>query len=152
MSDADFAKDPLASNSVSGVCSFIASNLVGWSSCKQTRVAQSTCEAEALSCLDGINELEYLGDLLRELKLDDSLKAPSTVFNDNQGCLASVEDGGAFKRNKHYRIRLNRCRAAVREGLCAFKYRPTSEMTADGLTKQLDLQTIFAVLEFCKPF
>lgn len=60
MSDSDLARDHQSSISVSGVCSFVGQNLVGWFSFKQTRVAQANCEAEVLSVLDGINELEYL--------------------------------------------------------------------------------------------
>ena len=145
MADADFARDPLESISVSGVASFVGENLVGWSSFKQNRVAQATCEAEVLSCLDGVNELEYLRDLLDELKLAEYINEPSTIYNDNQSCLASVENGGSFKSSKHFRIRLNRCRKAVRDGLCAFAYRPTEDMTADGLTKQLSFESMVRV-------
>lgn len=140
MSDADHARDPLESISVSGVCSFVANNLVGWSSFKQTRVAQATCEAEVLSCLDGVNELEYLRDFMDELRLKEYVEKPSVIYNDNQSCLASVESGGCFKSNKHYRIRLNRVRKAVRDGLCSFAYRSTDTMIADGLTKPLSFE------------
>ena len=142
MADADFARDPVESISVSGVCSFVGPNLVGWSSFKQNRVAQSTCESEILSCLDGVNELEYLRDLLAELKMNEYIGGPSTIYNDNQGCLSSVQNGGAFRSSKHYKVRLNRVRKAVRDGLCVFRYRATDEMTADGLTKPLSFDAM----------
>lgn len=74
---------------------------------------------------------------MRELKLFDFIEKPSVIFNDNQGCLSSIENGGSFKRNKHYRIRLNRCSKAVADKMCTVQYKSTSLMIADCLTKQL---------------
>lgn len=150
MSDSDHARDIKTSKSVSGVCSFVAGCLVGWSSFKQTRVAQSTCEAEVLSVLDGVNELEYIRDFLRELKLTEFVSRPSELFNDNQGCLSSVDNGGLFRANKHYRIRLNRVRRAVSEGLCVVKYRSTKMMIADALTKPLGFDQIVELWKAAK--
>ena len=82
---------------------------------------------------------------MSELQLTEFIERPSIVFNDNQGCLASIDNGGSFKANKHYRVRLNRVRKAVRDGLCEFAYRPTAEMTADGLTKPLPFETMVKI-------
>lgn len=74
MSDSDLTRDHKSSVSVFGVCLFVADNLVEWTSFKQTRIAQVTCEAEVLSLvLDGINEFEYLREFLSELKLISSI-------------------------------------------------------------------------------
>lgn len=145
MSDSDLARDIQTSISVSGVCSFVANNLVGWTNFKQTRVAQSTCEAETLSVLDGVNEIEFLRNFFNELKLKQFIDKPATLYNDNQGCLKSIDEGGSFKRNKHYRIRLNRIRKAVSDGLCIVLHKSTEVMIADALTKPLPRRQMVAL-------
>lgn len=52
--------------------------------------------------------------LISELNLSNVFKLPVTVFNDNQSCNKSIETGGKFKSNRHYRIRENRIRRAVK--------------------------------------
>jgi hypothetical protein len=132
-SDADHANYSTC-ESISGVCTLVYGNLVGWSSYKQNRVATATCESEVLSVLDGVNEIEFIKNLLNELRINHHTPI---LFNDNQGCLKSTETGGQFKSNKHYRIRLNRIRRAIADGLCEVKYCQTRMMIADAMTKKL---------------
>ena len=44
-SDTDWASDGYDRKSTSGVCVFLGSNLVAWSSCKQHTVSRSSAEA-----------------------------------------------------------------------------------------------------------
>ena len=120
--------------SISGVAALLNGNLISWSSYKQSRVATATCESEVLSSLDGINEIEYIVNLLNELKIDIG---SALLFNDNLGAIKTAESGGVFKSNKHYKIRINRIRRAMSDGLVEIKYCSTESMIADVLTKQL---------------
>ena len=82
---------------------------------------------------------------MSELKLNELFEKHTVLYNDNEGCINSKESGGAHKSNKHYKIRLNRVRKAVRDGLCELRFRRTEEMIADGLTKRLPFTTMTRV-------
>lgn len=56
--DADHAKCPNTSRSITGVCASVGEFLVSWHSYLQSRVATSTCEFEILAILDSVNEAE----------------------------------------------------------------------------------------------
>ena len=96
----------------------------------------SVIESEILSILTAVNEVEYIVSLINELKINSSEIQPITIFNDNISAKHSLETGGEFHRNKHYRNRINRIVRAIDE-LIRVNYKPTTEMPADQLTKSI---------------
>jgi hypothetical protein len=59
-SDADFVGCRLDRKSTSGTCQFLGSSLVSWSSRKQSRVAQSTTEAEYVAAASCCSQLLWI--------------------------------------------------------------------------------------------
>ena len=70
-----------------------------------------------------------------ELDLDVYTNAPSVIFNDNMSSKSTIENGGKFDRNRHYKNRLNYIIRAVEDGVVVIKWIDGKHMVADGLTK-----------------
>ena len=107
----------------------------------------SACESEILCTPDGVKELEFVVNLLEEIKFSVQKYLPVSVINDNEGCIKSIEIRGNFKSNRHYRIRVNRLRRAVNEQMCKFVHCSGKRMVSDVLTKQIPFHTMQELLE-----
>ena len=125
---------------------FIGDSLVQWTSRKQNRCANSTCEAEILSMQEGVHDVEYARTFLIELGYGELFSRPVTLWNDNAGAKTTIDRGGQFSSNRHYRIRLNAIREAVRMGLVKVEHMPGEEMKADLLTKPLSANRLQQLL------
>ena len=91
-SDADWAGKIDSRKSTSGYCFFLneTSGAVSWHSKLQSTVATSTAEAEAAALFAATQELVFLRELGAELGMSKSL--PSSVFVDNQACIAMTKN------------------------------------------------------------
>lgn len=80
-SDSDWGGCGETSRSTGGFNTFLGSNLISWSSKKQTTVSKSSTEAEYRSMSETASELTWLCNLLKEL----GIPLPSTpiMFCDN---------------------------------------------------------------------
>nr|AAC67200.1 putative retroelement pol polyprotein [Arabidopsis thaliana] len=80
-SDSDWGNCKLTRRSVGGLCTFMATNLVSWSSKKHPTVSRSSTEAEYRTLSDAASEILWLSTLLREL----GIPLPDTpeLFCDN---------------------------------------------------------------------
>ncbi|XP_067132609.1 uncharacterized protein [Centruroides vittatus] len=135
--DADYASDEDDRKSYSGYCFKIGNNLVSWSSCKQTTVSLSTCEAEYVAITEASKEAIWLKSLLREV-LSGELKTETTcIFSDNQAAICLANGEGSHKRAKHIDIKLHFVKDLVSEGKIKLKHISTENMPADVLTKAL---------------
>ena len=65
------------------------------------------------------------------------LGAATTIYEDNQGCIALAKNTVFHARTKHIDIKFHYLREKVEEGVIELEYEPTGEMIADGLTKAL---------------
>lgn len=93
------------------------------------------------------NEIEYIKILLDEVGL--YIQTPIALFNDNLSCKHTVETGGDFSRNRHYRNRINLIIRSIDDGLVKIKYINTKQMLADLLTKPLsgpDLNVFYSLI------
>lgn len=124
-----------SSTCTTGIIVQLNQNTINWCSKKQQRVCTSTCEAEILSILDACGEATYIRDLLLELNLDVYSIEPSVIFNDNMSSKSTIENGGKFDRNRHYKNRLNYIIRAVEDKIVTIKWIDGKNMLADGLTK-----------------
>ena len=91
-SDADWAGKIDSRKSSSGYCFFLneTSGAISWNSKLQTTVPTSTAEAEAAAVFAPTEELIFLKELGAELGMSKSF--PSSVFVDNQACIAMTKN------------------------------------------------------------
>ena len=138
LADADWAGDLGTRKSTSGHCTLFNGGAVTWRSKLQTVVAKSTSEAEYICTSGAGSEITYIRGLLKHLGHDTG--GPTTLLEDNQGCIALAEDALTSTRAKHIDIHFHYIRELVNKRLVTLKYIPTQEMTADTLTKPLGPQ------------
>jgi len=132
--DSDWANNPDDRRSVTGWVFHLSGGPISWASRVQRSVALSTVEAEYMAIADAARECLWLRSLLRELGHD---LPTTTIFEDNQGCIALSENAFTKKRSKHIDIRYHFVRECVQRGDFKLVYKATADMIADLLTKPL---------------
>ena len=140
--DADYAGDLVDRKSVTGHLFMLNKGPISWTSTKQRCVATSTTHSEYIALSEACKQGEWLRALLRELQRTELLgeNLATSIFSDNQACIALAKDPVANSRTKHIDVRYHYIRELVVEGKTAIDYCPTVDMTADILTKPLTLQ------------
>ena len=136
-SDADWAGRVDDRKSTSGFCFFLneKSGAISWNSKLQTTVSTSTAEAEAMSLFAASQELEFLRNLAAEVGIDTS--RPSTLFVDNQACIAITKNTVNSLKVKHFAIKLSFIHEKIELKHLDVAFCPTTDMIADLLTKAL---------------
>ena len=134
-SDADWAGKINSRKSTSGYCFFLneTSGAIRWHSKLQSTVATSTAKAEAAALFAATQALVFLRELGAELCMSKSL--PSSVFVDNQDCIAMTKNAVNSQKVKHFAIKLHFVQDKIDEKLLEVKFCPTENMTAEILTK-----------------
>ena len=130
-SDADWAGDCDTRRSTSGHVFILSDGAVTWCSKRQASVVLSTVEYMALSL--ATQEAVWLRRLVEELGKPD--QEATVIFEDNQGAIATAHNPVFHRRTKHIQIRYHYVREEVAEEIIKAIYCPSSEMTADILTK-----------------
>ncbi len=103
--DASWMSVALTSRSVSGYVFTLNGAAISWRCKVQSTIATSTAEAEfdALCC--ATRESMYLRGLLQEMCLQQ--RQPTTIFEDNQPCIALVQNPMTSHRTRHVALRFN---------------------------------------------
>ena len=135
-SDADWAGDLSDRKSTSGYIFMFSGGPVSWSSKKQKCVALSTAEAEYVALSAAVQECIWLRQL--EAELSSTNDVPTLIFEDNQSTIGMAKNPQFHGRAKHIDIRHHFVREQLAHGTIQLKYCPTTEMTADILTKGLN--------------
>ena len=135
--DSDWANNPVDRKSMTGYAFYLGDALISWKSRKQRTTALSSTEAEYMALTDAVKEAIWLRKLLGEIGIGVSAK-PTTIFEDNTGCIALAKNPEHHQRTKHIDVRYH----MVREQVDKFKtihleYVPTSDQVADVFTKVL---------------
>ena len=134
-SDADWAGDRDSRRSTSGNVFVMSDGAITWSSKRLNSVALSTVEAEYMALSQATQEAVWLRRLTEELGNTD--QSATTIYEDNQGAICTAQNPVFHRRTKHIHIRYHYVREAVSENTIELVYCPTSEMTADILTKAI---------------
>ena len=134
-SDSDWAGDIDNRRSTSGSLLMLAGGPIIWKSVKQRTVALSTMEAEYIALSAVIQDVMWSRNLLTEIGFD--APGPTTVYEDNQSCIAYAKDSRFHNRAKHIDIRYHFVREAVASNVVSLSYLSTDKMVADILTKAL---------------
>ncbi|SCZ94587.1 BZ3500_MvSof-1268-A1-R1_Chr12-3g03980 [Microbotryum saponariae] len=109
--------------------------LTSWSSKRQSRVANSTTDAEYLALSHAGKEGIYLSQLLEELHVQPV--APAHIFTDNEAAAAVAHDPVRVSGTRHIRLREHFVRDMVNRGDISLSHVGTSDMVADIFTKAL---------------
>ena len=137
-SDANWAGDIDTRRSTTGYVVMINNGAVAWRSQLQPTVALSTMEAEYMALTEATKELIWIRKLLAELGYFNNTDSKSTeLYSDSQSAIALSKNPVSHARAKHIDIRHHFIREAIQDKIIWVQYIPTSEMTADSLTKAL---------------
>ena len=121
--------------SQSGYLFFVQNSLASIASKRQTVVAQSTTEADYVAAAHGAQEAIWLRLLLKSVGFTQ--EEPTTLYEDNNGCIALSKDARYHSKMKHIDIKYHFNRDVVVKRNIELKYCSSNEMIADILTKPL---------------
>ena len=139
-SDADWTSDEKDRKSVSGYCFYFFDSLVSWSSRKQRTVSTSSTESEYYALTNTIKEAIWIKLFLSLTSLPSPIPFP--IYCNNQSTCTIANTDVISSRTKHIDVRHHFIRQHLNEGSFITTWIPTSDMTADILTKPL-LSTLF---------
>ncbi|KAI0995091.1 hypothetical protein K3495_g13090, partial [Podosphaera aphanis] len=124
-----------SSKGTSGILFLIGESPIAWWSNKQTVTAQSTCEAEYAA----LTKLATIARWLRPLyeELFGTMKQPIITEIDNTAALITANSTKISARNRHFLMREETVREAIKDKIIELQYTPTDICKADGLTKAL---------------
>jgi hypothetical protein len=135
--DADFAnyKDR---KSLTGYTFKLSGQTISWKTKKQPTVSLSTVEAEYIALATASSELIWIRNFLNEI----GFKQPTTtIYEDNQGCIAIANNPIVKSRVKHVDIKYHFLRERILNNELLVKYISTSNQEADLFTKGLPKET-----------
>lgn len=135
--DSDWGGNLEDRHSCSGFVTFLAGAPVSWATKKQKCVALSTMESEYIALSEVMKEIVYLRGLLKHMKQSKFVSKGTQIFCDNQSAISLCMNNIYHARSKHIDIRFHFSREAQEQGHIKVEYKPTSDMTADILTKSL---------------
>ena len=133
--DADWASDKETRRSVTGYLFTLNGGAISWSSKLQPTVALSTSESEYMAACYAAQEAIHLRRFLGSLGFTQG--EPTTIYEDNMGCIGMSENPIMHQRSKHIDIRFHFLRETVANGQVLLTFIPTMEQLADLLTKAL---------------
>jgi hypothetical protein len=133
--DADWANDVNDHQSTLGYVFILAGTTVSWSLKKQTSVALSSTEAEYITGAHAAKELIWLRQLLT--RLDLATNTPTTLLMDNQSAIAIAKNPAFHERTMHIEVHYHFLKKMVKDKKIKLEYVPTTEQTADAMTKGL---------------
>jgi hypothetical protein len=140
-SDADWAGDMDTRRSTTGYIVMLNNGAIAWKSRRQPTVALSTMESEYMALTEATKELKWIRTLLAELGYANNNNSedepPTDLFSDNQSAIALAKNPVSHARAKHIDLRHHFVREAIQDKVIWVQYIPTTEMTADSLTKAL---------------
>ncbi|KAH0729056.1 hypothetical protein KY289_000244 [Solanum tuberosum] len=134
-SDADWGGIPDTRHSTSAYIIFLGKNPISWCSNKQHTVARSSTEAEYKAVASAVAELNWLTNLLQELRV--KLPCPPKLFCDNIGVTYLCRNPVFHSRMKHVAIDFHFVRDQVESRQISVHHIPTGAQLADALTKAL---------------
>ena len=151
-SNSDFAGCWRDRKSTSRNCQFLGISLVSWSSCKQTSVALSTCEAEYVATASCCSQILWM---LATLKHYGLTYGRIPLLCDSTSAISVAKNPVHHSRTKHIDARFHFLRDSYEKGLIDVVHVASERQVDDMLTKPLELDTFNRLrgkLGVCFPF
>ena len=136
-SDADWAGDQDDRKSTTGYVILLNGSVVSWVSKKQSTIALSSAEAEYMAISATMQEIKWIEQLLKELKVNTSRTAQ--LFCDNQAAIAISQNDVHHARTKHIDIRHHYIREAIQKKEVQLSWIRSEDQLADIFTKALPI-------------
>lgn len=134
-SDATWIDCPQTSRSTMGNHVTLGTCSITWASRQQARIALSTTDSEYMGMNDVGSTVIGVRQTLGEIGLPQTESTP--LFNDNQGALKLAQNPAAAHRNRHMLLHEHLIRKRVDNGTVKLHYSPTTQLSANVLTKPL---------------
>ena len=136
--DANWASDIETRRSLSIYVFLLFGGTISQISKRQQSITLSLYEAEYIAQTQTSKEAIQLTRLFSELNIGFGLPTkPVVIIADNQGAIALTKDPRFHSRTKHINIQWHFVKDQVETGAIRFKWIPTNNIVADGLTKPL---------------
>ena len=133
--DSDWAGCHHTRRSTSGLCTYLGSNLISWSSKKQPTVSRSSTEAEYRALSETAAELSWMCSILREIGVP--ITVTPELYCDNLSSVHLTTNPAYHKRSKHFELDYHYVRERVALGALVVRHVPARHQLADIFTKPL---------------
>ncbi|XP_019086308.1 PREDICTED: uncharacterized protein LOC109126875 [Camelina sativa] len=134
-SDSDYSGCPSTSRSTGGFCTFLARNMISWSSKKQQTMSKSSTEAEYRAMSEAASEITWIVNLLQDLGIQ--LPATPELNCDNLSAVYLTANPSFHARTKHFVTHYHYVREQVAFGNLIVNHIPAHFQLADIFTKSL---------------
>lgn len=134
-SDTDWAQCRETRRSTMGIFVYFGQGCVIWMSVRQSRVTNSSAEAEYLALAPCASEIIWIRSMLHEMGI--RFQNATTIFCDNEAAKAIAEDPVFHKRTKSIGIKAHFIRETNDAGVTMVKWMASSLNIADMGTKPL---------------
>ena len=99
--DSDFQSDIESRKSTFGYVFTLGGGAVSWRSVKQSRITDSTMEAEYIIASEAAKEVVWLKNFLMDIGVIPLVQSAITLYCDNSGAVANSKEPRSHKREKH---------------------------------------------------
>lgn len=135
--DSDWAGCKDTRKSTTGYVVLLSGAPIAWKSKRQDTVAQSTCEAEYIAGYKAAQEIVWLQDVIRDLRIPGLSFDKTPLFIDNNGALRLSRNPEFHDRAKHIELKYHYLRKAVQKGQISTLRVDSKDNLADIFTKPL---------------
>jgi hypothetical protein len=154
-SDATWADDLHDGHSRSGMVVLLAGGAIAWESSKQNLVATSSTYAEYIGQDLGARNLLFVKQFIQEIgfpaQIEEQILGTTItpmgysmsgvkLFGDNLGAQSLARNPVNHKLSKHFLVKYHHIRDWLEKKMFQLQYVPTTQNTADIMTKALDKQ------------
>ena len=133
MADSDFAGDRKTRKSVGGTLIFLGGAAIVYKTILQRTIALSSTEAEFYALSEAGKLVLYIRFVLEDL--DMTQKGPTTIYEDNRGCLQMTQALKPTKRTRHVETRYFAILEWSQTDQVKIKKIDTADNASDNLTK-----------------
>ena len=115
LTNSDYARDLVSRRSICGVIMYVLGILVSWQSKTQKSILLSSSEAEYIALFEAVNEVMFVPQLQRSMKI--SIKLPVMVKIDNVGTIFMASNITTTSCTKQMDIRYKCVNKYVKDGI-----------------------------------